>query len=166
MVEHECGCGCEHETHDHGHEHGEEGCGGCGGGCGHHHPTSETVSANVGGGVALCRLSLHEGAVVISCNLELENATLTPSCLSRALQGVAFDVERLEGIVGHIKCAASSEAGTARISVTAGNLDPIVWIDGLDDLDEDADINIAVIAYAVKPKDLLEAFLARLERVL
>ncbi|MDD6785416.1 MAG: hypothetical protein PUD81_04070 [Eggerthellales bacterium] len=162
--EQQCSCGCEHEHH---HEHHHEECGGCSG-CGHHHdqPVSQTLSTSVGGGVLLMRATAHEGAIVVSCTLELEDSAVTPSCLARALQGVAFDVEQAGGIVGHIKCAAVSEKGSARISVTAANIEPTVQAEGLEALNEEADITIAVIVYAVEPPVLLEMLVTRLERVL
>ncbi len=77
-----------------------------------------------------------------------------------------MDVENSGGIVGHIKCAASGPAGSANISVTQGNIDPTLLVEGLDMLDEASEIEIAVIVYAVEHDDVVDALLTRLERIL
>lgn len=166
----DCGCGHHHNhherAHDHIHEHGHESCD-CGCNHQHHHHDDEakTISANVGGGIALCKLTTHEGALVVSCALELEDSTLSPSCLASALAGVAYDVEKLGGIVGHVKCAASNGEGSLHISVTQAGIDPTVVVNNLEVLDEDSEINIAVICFAVEHQELLDILLTRLERV-
>ena len=171
-VNHYEGCGCGHHhhhehKHDHIHEHDN---GSCDCGCGHQHhrhhsDDAKTVSANVGGGIAWCKLTAHEGALVVSCALELENSTLSPACLAAALAGVAYDVEKLGGIVGHVKCAASNGEGTLHISVTQAGVDPTVMVNNLEVLDEDSEINIAVICFEVEHQELLDILLTRLERI-
>ena len=148
-----------------GHSHDlEETCG-----CGHHHHHDEhdakTVSANVGGGVALCRLSSHEGACIVSCSLELENATLSATCLANVLKAVASDMEKLGGIVGHIKCAAAENGKSLRISTTQAGLEPTLVVDGLEDLTDESEISIAVIVFGVEHGEILDSLLTRLEQV-
>lgn len=164
---HDEGCDCGHHyhhEHDHIHDHDHGSCD-CGCNHQHHHDDAKTISANVGGGIALCKLTTHEGALVVSCALELENSTLSPACLASALAGVASDVEKLGGIVGHVKCAASNGEGSLHISVTQAGIEPTVMTSNLEVIDEDSEINIAVICFAVEHQELLDILLTRLERI-
>ncbi len=151
-------CDCGH------HHHHDDNCG-----CGHHHHhddhDAKTISTNVGGGVALCRSSSHEGAHIVSCSLELENATLSASCLANVLRAVASDMEKLGGIVGHIKCAAAEDGKSLRISTTQAGLEPTLVIDGLKDLTDESEINIAVIVFGVEHGEIIDSLLTRLEQV-
>ena len=169
LVDHGESCGCgHHHHHEHNHIHEHDG-GSCDCGCNyqhhHHDDDAKTVSANVGGGIALCKLTTHEGALVVSCALELENSMLSSACLAAALAGVAYDVEKLGGIVGHVKCAASNGEGSLHISVTQAGIEPTVMANNLEVLDEDTEINIAVICFAVEHQELLNILLTRLERI-
>lgn len=156
------GCGCAGHRHDHNHDHDAHECR-----CEHHHSEqkAQTVSAHVGGGVALCKLSNHEDASVVSCVLELEGATLQSTCLAAALAGIATDVEKLGGIVGHIKCTAVGNEGTLRVSVTQAAVAPTIVVDNLEVLNEESEITIAIICFAISHQEILESLLVRLERL-
>ena len=169
-------CGCTHDG-DHAHNHNDHECG-CGhhehqhdhsGSCchkEHHHPKTYTVAIHLGSALALCRLSNHEGALIASCTLELEGAHLTPALLAKALQHVASKIESEAGIVGHIKCTATDDTGTAHISVTQASVDPTIIVNGIDVFSEEAEINIVIIEYGIEHADLLTVFADCMKAVL
>lgn len=159
-------CGCYGDDSRHAQSLDECGCGR------HHHDyhhdgrPAKSVSANVGGGIALCRLTSHGEANIVSCVLELEaGVNMDVACLAAALQGVASDVEKQGGIVGHIKCAASCGEDFVRISVIQSGVAPTIAGSGIDELNEDADISIACIVFALGHEEVLDALLTRLEHM-
>ena len=116
------------------------------------------MAINLGVALALCQLSSHEGAQIASCTLELEdaeNAHLTPASLAKALSGLAFSIEDQGGIVGHIKCTAADNLGTAHISVTQAAVKPTVLVNGINEFSEEAEISIVIIEYGIEHADLL-----------
>ena len=153
---------CEHHEHHHNHE--TECCGGHHEHHEHHHE-AETLSFNVGGGVALCRLSSHEEANIVSCTLELENTELELQSLAAALAGVATDIEEAGGLIGHIKCAAQNGESFARISVTQAGIDPFVESHNLKILNEETDISLALIVFAVEHEQIISALLVHLKHM-
>ncbi len=160
-------CGQHHDHHhdddccEHHHEHGDSYCD-------HHHDhhhEAQTMSFNVGGGVALCRLSSHEEANIVSCTLELENTELELQSLAAALAGVATDIEEAGGLIGHIKCAAQNGESFARISVTQAGIDPFVESHNLKILNEETDISLALIVFAVEHEQIISALLVHLKHM-
>ena len=166
--EHSANCCGQHHDHrhdddccEHHHEHGNSYCD-------HHHDhhhEAQTMSFNVGGGVALCRLSSHEEANIVSCTLELENTELELQSLAAALAGVATDIEEAGGLIGHIKCAAQNGESFARISVTQAGIDPFVESHNLEILNEETDISLALIVFAVEHEQIISALLVHLKHM-
>ena len=153
---------CEHHEHHYNHE--TECCSGHHEHHEHHHE-AQTMSFNVGGGVALCRLSSHEEANIVSCTLELENTELELQSLAAALAGVATDIEEAGGLIGHIKCAAQNGESFARISVTQAGIDPFVESHNLKILNEETDISLALIVFAVEHEQIISALLVHLKHM-
>ena len=143
---HETECCCEHHEH-------------------HHHHEAETMSFNVGGGIALCRLSSHEEANIVSCTLELENTTLELQSLAAALAGVATDIEEAGGLIGHIKGAVQNGESFARISVTQAGTVPFVEANNLEILNGETDISLALIVFAVEHEQILDSLLVHLKHM-
>ena len=132
-------CSCEHTY---------ESTGGCNGSCGYHHhapelPSTNVVSVNVGGGIAFCKVTTYGDAITIACQLELDGSSLSASCLSAALQAVAYDIQNAGGTVEQVSLAAEGER-----------------------LDEDSEINITVSSRGIDREDMIDILCTRLERVL
>ena len=153
---HDDACTCDnHSGHNHSH-HSE-----------HHHEHSHKADfIELGCGVLRYTFSSHQGASIISCNLELQGAELPLNSLQNILMGAASDVEAAGGIIGHIKCIAAQENASSRISITQANVEPSVFVDNLSMLTKDSKINVALIVFGVSHDALLDYFTTRLKRVL
>lgn len=153
---HDDACTCDnHSGHNHSH-HSEH----------HHEHNHKADFVELGCGVLRYTFSSHQGANIISCNLELQGSELALNSLQNVLMGVANDVEEAGGFIGHIKCVATQESACSRISITQAGVEPSVFVDNLSMLTRDSKINVALIVFGVSHDALLDYFATRLKRVL
>ena len=76
------------------------------------------INAKNMSGVITIERNMHDDAVVISGSLSLENVTSDINTLiAEELEAVALEINKREGIIGHIKAAVTATA-TDMISVT------------------------------------------------
>lgn len=99
----------------------------------------------------------HDQVATVSASIAINDTCTIPfEKLVLAMQDIAWQVERVGGIVGHVKAMAQNNGAVVRASITAPNLPPSGQYARDYALSREACVQVAVIALLVNHGELRE----------